>query len=300
MTQLILSKFEASAPTLVQTATVLRWRARNFRRSLRQRFGTDVWPDFASGGAELRREGILRSSLQQILGGGLLPGIVPVAQGLFETARKERNEEDHSEQDNRSKAFRVLLLGNEIELDNPFLSLALHPRILEIASFYMRMHVYLRALELWWDRPTPNAPTDTQLWHRDSDDVMNLKVFVYFNDVDVDGGPFCFIPRSQVLGDRSLLVANTPAEGRVTDENMASMVSRKDWRICVGGIGSVIFCDTTGYHKGLKPTKNHRLMLTIQYTSGVPRYPRPFIINGDPSGRNYSPAQLDALNLDVA
>jgi hypothetical protein len=278
---------------------VIRWRAQNFKRFLRQRFSSHNHSDFNAEISELRRDGILRSSLRQILGNGSPTGIVAVAQDLFERARRERDEENPYEQDRESKAFRVLLLSDEIELLNPFLLLALHPRILEVAGRYMRMRVYLRALELWWDRPTHNAPIDTQLWHRDSDDVMNLKVFVYLNDVDLDGGPFCFIPRSQVLGDRASLMAKTTAEGRVTDEDMASAVSRKEWRICPGSVGSVIFCDTTGYHKGLKPVKNHRLMLTIQYTSGVPRYPRPFSVKGNPREHSFSSAQLDALNLNV-
>jgi hypothetical protein len=296
----ISSRLQGPVRGLLQAATVAQWRARNFRRTFRQHINSDPRPDFSIAISELSREGILTPSLQQILHSSPPSDIAALAQSLFERARRERTEGDLSGRDKKLKGFRVLLLGDEVELDNPFLLLALHPRMLEIANLYMRMRVYLRALELWWDRPTPDSPSDTQLWHRDSDDVMNLKAFIYFNEVSLEEGPFCFIPRSQVLGDRALLAAKPTIDGRVTDEVMSTLVSPREWSICTGGPGSVIFCDTTGYHKGLKPSKNHRLMLTIQYTSGVPRYPRAFSIKGNTRAHNFSAAQLDALNLDVS
>ena len=38
--------------------------------------------------------------------------------------------------------------------------------------------------------------------------------------------------------------------------------------------GTVMLCDTGGYHKGLKPLRRDRLLLMWQYTSGTPRYPQ--------------------------
>jgi len=40
----------------------------------------------------------------------------------------------------------------------------------------------------------------------------------------------------------------------------------------------VILADTTGFHKGLKPQTQHRLLVSLHYTSGTPRYPRSFAL----------------------
>ena len=128
----------------------------------------------------------------------------------------------------------------------------------------------LRAIRLWLNFPTDSESKETQLWHRDSDDLVNLKVFIYLNDVNQNNGPFCFIRKTHPFGSLHIK-PQLNENGRVSDEEMNKCVLKKDRLHCLGPEGTIIFADTCGYHKGLKPLQGHRLLLMIQYTSGRPR-----------------------------
>lgn len=257
---------------LRQVIRLTRWRARNFRRVL-ARYG-DAQSDRAVRSAgELRREGIVIHRPGQSFDRSIFDEALARAMQLKANEQAEATE---------SKGYRLHLLPTAIHCDDPLLRLALDPYILSIASRYMGMAVYLRAIDLWLDRPTSEPAKETQLWHRDGDDVLNVKVFVYLNDVDRETGPFCFIPRSHPFGDRRWLAPESE-KGRATDEAMARLVPPEEWRINTAPAGTTILCDTSGYHKGLKPTGNQRLMLTWQYTSGTAWYARAFELLGTPS-----------------
>jgi hypothetical protein len=171
------------------------------------------------------------------------------------------------------KEFKLALLPPDVPFDHPFVRLALDQRLLSIANCYMGMRTYLRSINLWWDLPTEGPPKASQLWHRDMDDKLNVKVFFYFSDVDRTNGPFCFIPQSHPLGRRRLLKPEGDTDWRTTDEQMARVVPVDAWRMCTAPKGTVIFCDTCGYHKGLKPERGDRLLLQFQYTSTHVRPP---------------------------
>jgi len=200
---------------------------------------------------------------------------------------------------NPHKDYRVHLLPRALAPDHPVLQLALDPRLLELVNGYLGMWASLRALDVWWDRPTEDLPKETQLWHRDHDDRMNVKVFVYLNDVGVDGGPFCFIPGTHPRGAKRLLRPACDHDGRTTDEQMARAVPESSWRVCTGARGTVVLCDTCGYHKGLKPKGQDRLMMMLQFTSGAPQRKPAFTLHERPHGE-LRPSQRWALSEVLA
>ena len=173
------------------------------------------------------------------------------------------------------KAYRLHLLPGELALTSPFVQLGLEPRLLRLVNRYLGLRSCLRAIVVWLDFPTPAEAKETQLWHRDSDDTLNLKVFVYLSDVTADTGPFCFVPGTHRLG--ALKVQPCQDAGtRTTDAEMAKVVEPRHWQVCTGSARTVIVADTTGYHKGLKPVAGHRVLLQFHYTSGASNYPRQF------------------------
>jgi len=165
-----------------------------------------------------------------------------------------------------SKEFLQILTPKTFTYDSAYLRYALQPQFIAIANSYLGMHARLRAIHLWLNRPTENGPTSTQLWHRDGDDLLNLKIFTYLTDVGPLNGPFAFVPGSQPLGRRSIAPENSEL-GRTSDAQMRRVVPESEWRICTGQAGSVIFADTCGYHKGVKPVQGYRVMLMIHYAS---------------------------------
>jgi len=127
---------------------------------------------------------------------------------------------------------------------------------------------------------------------------MNVKVFIYFSDVAVEHSLFCFVPGTHPLGARRWLTPEGDEGRRSTDEQMACAVPAEEWRICTGPAGTVIFCDTCGYHKGLKPQAGNRLMVMFQYTSGRTPTKQMCMINWAGSLDAYrDPIQRWALDL---
>lgn len=179
-----------------------------------------------------------------------------------------------------SKAsFLTKLATGSFDVDDPLARLALHPSALALANAYLRLRSTLRAIDLWLTVPTSGPAIQTQLWHRDADDVMNVKMFVYFTDVTRGAGPLCYAPHTHPIGSRRR-VPDHDEQARSNDEQLATVVAERDWIYCEGGPGTVVFADTCGYHKQVKPTADERLLLVAQYVSGTPFVPRAVELTG--------------------
>lgn len=165
-----------------------------------------------------------------------------------------------------SKEFLQILTPKTFEYDSVYLRYALQPEFIAIANSYFGLNARLRAIHVWLNRPTENEPASTQLWHRDGDDLLNLKIFTYLTNVGPSNGPFAYIPGTQTRGYRSIKPEGSEL-GRTTDSQMREVVSESDWKVCTGDAGSVIFADTSGYHKGVKPVEGYRVMLMLHYAS---------------------------------
>lgn len=164
------------------------------------------------------------------------------------------------------KDFLQVLTPRSFSADSVYLRYALQPQFMAIANSYLGLQARLRAIHLWLNYPVEGDATSTQLWHRDGDDFMNLKIFTYLTDVSDRHGPFTFIPGTQPLGGLRIRPKGSE-HGRTSDEDMRSVVDESGWQICTGHAGSVIYADTCGYHKGMKPVTGYRLMLMIHYAS---------------------------------
>jgi hypothetical protein len=193
-----------------------------------------------------------------------------------------------------AKDFLVRLIPSRLRADSVYLRFALQEDLLGIADFYLGMYAQLRAVHLWLNYPTEGAARSTQLWHRDADDVVNLKVFTYLTDVDEFSGPFAYAPGTHPFGRRCELQPKPFAPGRVDDEAMEEAMPREQWRISIGSAGTMIFADTCGFHKGVKPVARPRLMMMCHYTSPSAYSAKDLVIEG-PLGPSYTKRQVAAV-----
>jgi hypothetical protein len=146
----------------------------------------------------------------------------------------------------------------------------LDERLLAIASSYLGLPVAYRGVLARLDFPDGQVQ-ETRLWHLDQEDAKIMKIIVYLGDVDLNGGPFEFIPKN----------CHPPldlAEGsklRVTDEAaLERAVPPKHWRALTGERGTVAFADTCSVlHRGRLPTKGARRTLFFAYNSQWPQRP---------------------------
>jgi hypothetical protein len=172
--------------------------------------------------------------------------------------------------DGKEYLVRLIPFGQEFAPDSPLLRLALDKKLLEIVSLYLGMWPRLHAVGAWLNFPSVHEPTASQLWHRDPEDLKNVKVFIYLVDVDEDRGPFCYIPETQPFGNRASAVPKHADKIRVTDEEMRAVIPAHAWLTCVGPANTMILADTVGYHRGGKAKSGNRILITFTYTSGWP------------------------------
>jgi hypothetical protein len=251
-----------------------KWRLRNRSRSV----SATSDPRLAPLVEGLRRDGIVLSDAATVLGADLYDRAAAQAQELYNAPRERGGAAAGSKE-----TFKTKLAAGAFDADDPFVEVALHPNVLAVANGYLKLRSTLRALELWLTEPTEGPAIQTQLWHRDADDLLNVKLFLYFSDVTRAAGPFTYAPRTHPLGDRRELPEHDD-EWRTTDDQMASIVPESEWLVCEGAPGTAVFADTCGYHKQLKPDGAERLMLVAHYVSGTPYVPHALELRGvDPA-----------------
>jgi hypothetical protein len=288
--------------SLLQSARLLRWRwARNGGSRIRYLFG------------EPRLSGERRKTLEELQQNGIAVrrnvGDAALFQAMREDARRLYDKvwdgrglrkeavnwaNDRSDLPaHEAKDFLVRLIPPKLAADSAYVRYALQEELLSIADAYLGMYAQLRAVHLWLNYPTGGEARSTQLWHRDADDVVNLKAFTYLSDVDEWSGPFAFIPQTHPFGRRRGIAPRAFQPGRIDDPGMAQAVARDDWRVNTGPAGTTVFADTCGYHKGVKPEARPRLMLMCHYTSQWAASARDLTVTGSLAA--YTPRQRAAV-----
>ena len=262
---------------------------RNAQRSaLTWRYGVNLGPtlayrragDPAAGEAgrvvdDLFRDGISLTSVDALVG--------PAAGAdLFEAADRARHERSPEIAAARAmlsdptagtqKPYLVPLLGADppLEAESAFGRFALQPRILEVVHAYFRMYVRLRYYNIWQNLVTTEPAHQSQLWHRDPEDRIVLKLFVALEDVDEGCGPFTYAPGTHTEGTARSRPAHLHHDGptpRSSDDQMAAVVPRDRWIRATGPRGTIFLADTRGYHRGGRALVHDRVLFVCQYLS---------------------------------
>lgn len=167
-----------------------------------------------------------------------------------------------------------------LDLNHPFLRWSLSNSLLAIVNGYLGMFSKFREFFLQVTIPTPRdiARFASQRWHADPDDRRMVKVFLYLNDVDASAGPFTYIRGSQAGGKWRRLFPYAPKrKSRHPDPAFIHrMIPEEDIAVAIGKAGTIIFCDTSGIHRGGYATAEHRIMYTSVYTTRASFLPTRF------------------------
>ncbi len=163
--------------------------------------------------------------------------------------------------------------GSMIDLSNPLNQLSLEPRILEIINSYLGICTKLRYFELTTSNliDKNDVSIGSQRWHRDPTLYGLCKMFVYLSDVDENSGPFTYIVQSHSKGKLNKVFPQRqfgrhgfyPPDGAVEKK-----IPQRNILPCIGKKGTVIFCDTTGLHKGGFSFSKERTMYSSTYVFG--------------------------------
>src|SRR5437868_9098643 len=151
-----------------------------------------------------------------------------------------------------------------------WLRFAVNDALLDVVNSYRGVYTLLTTVDDWYTVPYPESDkrVASQRWHRDPDDLHVVKCFLYFNDVDEDAGPFEYIPGSAEGGPygdvwrwgtekkwyppEEVLDAHIPASARIK---------------LTGPKGTLILCDTSGFHRGGHARSKPRILATFTWIS---------------------------------
>ena len=161
-------------------------------------------------------------------------------------------------------------VGGVLGLDNPWLSACISRRLLDIANEYLQLWSKLEYIDLWYSLPVGESAERraSQIWHRDFDDSHLLKVFLYLSDVDEKSGPFEYVPGSHPEGRLAGVHPWAPmGVGRISDKELAKYVATGDVRTFTAPKGTLIFCNTSGLHRGGFAEASPRVLAAVTYCS---------------------------------
>ena len=160
--------------------------------------------------------------------------------------------------------------GVELSLDDPWFRACASRRMLDLANSYLGLWSKLEYVDMWYSVPQPEdaARIASQRWHRDFNDKHLLKAFLYLVDVDEGTGPFQYVPGSAPGGRYGDAWPWRPlGENYPPEAELESRIPGDAVRTFTGPKGTLLFCNTAGFHRGGFATTAPRVLATATYSS---------------------------------
>lgn len=228
---------------------------------------------------DLRRDGIAITHADKILPPGVFAELQKYAMDRWDQQevqeRYERRHEAMKGDKLMNKSFFLVDLwkGEQVlDLNNPFTKFSLSSPVLNVIHSYMNMWMKFTDWRLQVTVPMPEGMRSyaSQDWHRDPEDQQLVKMFLYLNDVDENSGPFIYLKNSHIYGKLRHLFPQKPPRGSTGDD---AKIPQENRQVCTGKAGTIIFCDTSGLHRGGHAKSNNRFMYTSIYESAAAVWP---------------------------
>jgi len=158
--------------------------------------------------------------------------------------------------------------GSELGPRDPWLRIGTNQRLLDVANEYLQMWSKLEYVDVWYTTPGgTDGRKSSQRWHRDFNDRHLLKAFLYLVDVDEDTGPFEYVPRSAPGGELDKLWPWRPlGDNYPPDDEFAERLNGRSVTFTAPK-GTLILCNTSGFHRGGFATEKARVLATWTWDS---------------------------------
>jgi hypothetical protein len=154
---------------------------------------------------------------------------------------------------------------------SPLLHVGLAPAVLDTVNGYLGMWSKLIYADMWHSIPVDvGRRIGSQRWHRDPEDRRMVKIYLYFSDVHAGAGAMEYVPGSCTTGAgryRDLWPWQPRGARYPPDEDFDRRVPASDRLACLGPPGTIIFCDTDGFHRGGIATTGVRLVATWTFVT---------------------------------
>lgn len=161
----------------------------------------------------------------------------------------------------------------------PILDIANDPGILQTVQDFLGARPTISNVNMWWSFGGRKQAAHAQLFHRDLDDWRFCKLFIYLTDVGEKSGPHIYVRKSS----QSPLLRKIR---RYSDLEIEATFGKSNILRFTDTKGAAFIVDTYGFHKGLLPESDNRLLLQIQYSL-------------HPIGiENYEPVKTENMHFD--
>jgi hypothetical protein len=149
---------------------------------------------------------------------------------------------------------------------------------LDLAEGYIGLPVRYLGVEVKRERAGGSDVEMIRRWHMDIEDHRMLKIIIYLNDVDDDGGPFEYLDRERTVAViRALNYRDRYQLGYAIDQVVPDRTGRR----LTGARLTAVYADTCRIlHRATAPTAEDRYSLTFQYSSMTPRHAFPHCMLG--------------------
>jgi hypothetical protein len=178
---------------------------------------------------------------------------------------------------NKKRFLQNVLDPASLTLESAVLRFALRTDILAMVARYLGVVPLLSTITVFHSDATEGAPTSSQLYHCDGDDITQVKVFVYCSDVTPASGPLTVLDAKTTrrLQERTAY----QFRDRLSDEKVRRIIGDATGHPILGPSGTMAFVDTSRcFHFGSRVAADAppRLVTMIQYQT-----PYSFVIAAD-------------------
>jgi hypothetical protein len=185
-----------------------------------------------------------------------------------------------------------------IDSRSPWLRYPLETAILDVVDAYRGQGTRLVDIDHWYTVPYPqaNERVASQRWHRDPEDQHVVKVFLYLSDVDEGAGPFQYVPGSAQGGRYGDLWSWGEHDWYPPQDAFEAAIPEADRRTYTGPAGTIVMCDTSGFHRGGFAQSSPRVLAYHTFVSSGAPQKRTFEVAGSPRKTGLSEAAARALS----
>jgi len=122
--------------------------------------------------------------------------------------------------------------------------------------------VRMRNCIAFYHPKNPFPPTNSQNWHRDTEDRKILKIFVHYNDVSLNNGALSYVKNSKFGSKNDNIWSNLKDDDYkhgYLSLNAISKIPSEDVVTVEGKAGTICFFDANGFHKGGQVRSGERI-----------------------------------------
>tara|TARA_B100001093_G_scaffold519066_1_gene606275 strand:- start:6246 stop:7256 length:1011 start_codon:yes stop_codon:yes gene_type:complete len=170
---------------------------------------------------------------------------------------------------NDPKAVMFYYSSQDIIDTDSFHKILFDPSLIKFSQDYLKSYPVIDNISAWWSFPAATPEKNAaQWWHFDLERPKWLKFFFFLTDCTIETGAHCFIKGSQKNNGVKWSLRKK-GYTRLSDQEIEKNYKKDQIISVTAKRGSLLVEDTRGLHKGLNLTRDHRLLIQVQYASST-------------------------------